>query len=70
VRFLAVLLGLNFKSENCDRCVLTAIIGMVTVVWYSLGGHISEEEMEHEVREHLAAKGRRGRFFGLLGKKS
>jgi len=50
-------------------CVLTAVIGMATVIWYSLGGHISEEEMEHEVREHLAAKERRGRFFGLLARK-
>ena len=50
--------------------MLTAVIGMATVIWYSLGGHISEEEMEHEVREHLAAKARRGRFFGLLGGKS
>ena len=53
-----------------NSCVLTAVIGMATVIWYSLGGHISEEEMEHEVREHLAAKARRGRFFGLLGRKS
>jgi hypothetical protein len=51
-----------------DRCVLAAVIGMATVVWYSLGGHISEEEIEHEVREQLAAKERRGRFFGLKRK--
>jgi iron transport multicopper oxidase len=51
-------------------CVLTAVIGMATVIWYSLGGHISEEDMEHEVREHLAAKESRGRFFGLLRRKS
>jgi iron transport multicopper oxidase len=51
-------------------CVLTAVIGMATVVWYSLGGHISEEEMEHEVRAHIEAKEKRGRFFGLLGRES
>lgn len=50
--------------------MLTAVIGMVTVVWYSLGGHISEEEMEHEERQKIAAKENRGRFFGLLGRKS
>ncbi|KAJ7322898.1 Fet3 protein [Mycena albidolilacea] len=47
-------------------CVLTAVIGMLTVVWYALGGHITEEEQEHEVRAALAAKEKRGRFFGLL----
>ena len=52
-------LGLN-------RCVLTATIGMLTVAWYSLGGHISEEEMEHEARENAEAKARRGRFYGIF----
>ncbi|KAI0634793.1 Fet3 protein [Trametes polyzona] len=47
-------------------CVLTATIGMASVTWYTLGGHISEEEMEHEAREEQDAKDRRGRFFGLL----
>lgn len=43
---------------------------MISVVWYALGGHITEEEIEHEVREALAAKEKRGRLFGLLPKKS
>nr|BAU94255.1 laccase [Pholiota microspora] len=47
-------------------CVLTAVLGMASVVWYALGGHISEEEIEHEVREALAAKEKRRKFFGLL----
>ncbi|KAG7446974.1 ferroxidase [Guyanagaster necrorhizus] len=47
-------------------CVLTALIGMLTVVWYSTGGHISEEEIEHELRESIEAKAQRGKFFGLL----
>ena len=51
-------------------CVLTAVIGMGTVTWYALGGHISEEEMEREVREKVEKKAARGRFFGLLGKGS
>ncbi|KAI9062216.1 multicopper oxidase [Trametes sanguinea] len=51
-------------------CVLTATIGMCTVTWYALGGHISEEEMEDEAREHQEAKERRGKFFGLLKRRS
>ncbi|CAK5272094.1 unnamed protein product [Mycena citricolor] len=50
-------------------CVLTALLGMLSVVWYSLGGHISEEEQEQEVRARIEAKERRGKFFGLLKKK-
>ncbi|KAH9948017.1 Fet3 protein [Amylocystis lapponica] len=46
-------------------CVLTATLGMITVVWYALGGHISEAEMEYEARLHQEEKERRGRFFGL-----
>ena len=37
-------------------CVLTATLGMASVTWYALGGHISEEEMEHEAREHQEAR--------------
>ena len=47
-------------------CVATATIGMATVAWYALGGHISEEEMEDEARERQEAKERRGRLFGLI----
>ncbi|KAK7059673.1 hypothetical protein R3P38DRAFT_3341270 [Favolaschia claudopus] len=50
-------------------CVLTAVLGMLTVVWYALGGHITEEEQEKEVRAQLAAKEERGRFFGLFKRK-
>ncbi|KAJ3554885.1 hypothetical protein NM688_g2878 [Phlebia brevispora] len=45
--------------------VLTAVIGMMTVTWYSLGGHISEEEMEEEARVEQEAKEKRGKFFGF-----
>jgi len=48
-------------------CVLTALLGMLTVVWYALGGQISDEEMEREVMQALEAKEKRGRFFGLFG---
>ena len=51
-------------------CVLTAVLGMLTVVWYALGGHISEEDMEHEVRQHQEAKARRGKLFGLIKPKN
>ena len=47
-------------------CVLTAVIGMLTVVWYVIGGTLSDEEIEHEVRTAHAAKQKRGRLFGLL----
>ncbi|KAJ6491361.1 Fet3 protein [Mycena vitilis] len=50
-------------------CVLTAVLGMLTVVWYALGGHISDEEQEREVRAALEAKEKRGKFFGLLKRK-
>jgi iron transport multicopper oxidase len=47
-------------------CVLTAVLGMLTIVWYAIGGALSEEEVEREVRAAQAAKLKRGRFFGLL----
>lgn len=47
-------------------CVLTAVIGMITVVWYAMGGALSDEEIEREVRAAHAAKMKRGRLFGLL----
>ncbi|KAH9478002.1 Iron multicopper oxidase fer1 [Psilocybe cubensis] len=50
-------------------CVLTAVLGMMAVTWYSLGGHISDAEIEHEVREAIAKKEKRGKFFGFLPKK-
>ena len=50
-------------------CVLTAVIGMLTVVWYAIGGTLSDEEIEHEVRAAHAAKLKRGRLFGLLKRK-
>ncbi|PPQ74774.1 hypothetical protein CVT24_003198 [Panaeolus cyanescens] len=49
-------------------CVLSAVLGMAAVVWYSTGTRISDEEIEREVRERIAAKEKRGRLFGLLKK--
>lgn len=51
-------------------CILTAIIGMVTVVWYAMGGSITEEEMEEEARQRIEEKERRGKFFGLIKRKT
>jgi len=50
-------------------CVLTAVLGMLTVAWYSIGGAWSEEELDREVRAAHAAKLNRGRLFGLVKRK-
>ncbi|KAL4068587.1 Ferroxidase [Scleroderma yunnanense] len=47
-------------------CVLTAFIGMVTVVWYEMGATDSEEEIEEEARRQLAAKVEKRKFFGIF----
>lgn len=53
--------------DSKTSCVLTAVIGMLTVMWYSIiGGQITEEEAEHEVREAIDKKAKRGKFFGLI----
>jgi len=52
------------------RCVFTAALGMATVVWYTFGGDLSEEEIEEEVKDKIAAKERRGQFYGLLRPKN
>ncbi|KAG1741488.1 Fet3 protein [Suillus paluster] len=51
-------------------CVLTALIGIATVLWYATGGSITEEEMEEEVRQRLEEKERRGKLWGLFKKKT
>lgn len=43
---------------------------MATVVWYTFGGDLSEEEIEEEVQAHIAAKEQRGRFYGLLRRRN
>lgn len=50
--------------------VLTAVFGMMTVTWYTLGGHISEEDMEEEVRKDMEAKEKRGKFYGTFRSKA
>jgi iron transport multicopper oxidase len=46
--------------------VLTAFIGIVTVMWYSTGGVVTEEEMEEEVRQRIEQKERKGKWFSLF----
>ena len=54
-------------TTRITRCVLTAVFGMATVLWYSLiGGAISDEEIEHQVRAKMAAKATKRRLFGIL----
>ena len=50
-------------------CVLTALLGMLTVVWYTLGGVLTDEEIEHDVRAAHAAKLERGPLFGFMKRK-
>jgi len=39
-------------------------------MWYSMGGAITEEEIEEEVRQRLDKKELRGKWFGLLKKRT
>ncbi|BGP19389.1 ferroxidase fet3 [Rhodosporidiobolus nylandii] len=41
-------------------CVLTALIGMLTVVWYAVGGQLDADELEEEVQRELDAKAAAG----------
>jgi len=51
-------------------CVLAAALGMIIVVWYALGGQISDEEIEQEVLAKRENKEKRKDFFkGLIPKK-
>jgi len=64
--FISWFVWLNLCADRgflLDRCVLSAVLGIAAVVWYSLGGHISEEEMEHEARVRMELKAQKRRFF-------
>ena len=39
-------------------CIITALLGLATIVWYSVGGDVSEAELQEEVAEQEAAKAR------------
>ncbi|EIW77038.1 Fet3 ferroxidase [Coniophora puteana RWD-64-598 SS2] len=47
-------------------CVLTACLGMLTVMWYSLGTQFTDEEVEEAVKARIEAKAKRGKLFGLI----
>ncbi|KIM52502.1 Ferroxidase [Scleroderma citrinum Foug A] len=47
-------------------CVVSAFVGMVTVVWYSMGVIDSEEEIEEEARRRLAAKAEKRNFLRIF----
>ncbi|KAG6915686.1 hypothetical protein DXG01_010414 [Tephrocybe rancida] len=49
-------------------CVLTAVLGMATVTWYALGGQLTEEEVEEEVKAGIAAKEARGKRLWSFGR--
>ncbi|KAK2465583.1 hypothetical protein APHAL10511_002475 [Amanita phalloides] len=44
-------------------CVLAALLGMAAVVWYMLGGRISDDEIERQVQANKAKKAKRKQFF-------
>lgn len=37
-------------------CIITALIGMMSVVWYAFGGQLDHEDVADEVRRELEAK--------------
>lgn len=49
-------------------CIITAIVGFLTVVWYGHGA-LDESEIEEEVRRKMAQKQqRKGMFKKLVGR--
>ncbi|GAA6012942.1 hypothetical protein JCM8202_002959, partial [Rhodotorula sphaerocarpa] len=41
-------------------CVITALLGMLSVVWYAVGGQLDVDELEEEVVRDMAAKAAKG----------
>ncbi|GAA6030923.1 hypothetical protein JCM8097_008938 [Rhodosporidiobolus ruineniae] len=37
-------------------CIITALLGFATVVWYAVGGQLDADELEEEVQREVAAK--------------
>ena len=51
-------------------CVLTAVLGMLTVVWYSaFGPQMSEEDVEEDVKRKIERGGKVQRIKGLFARK-
>lgn len=49
-------------------CVASAVLGMIAVTWYALGGQIGEEEAIEEAKRKADEKEKRGGVFKRLGK--
>lgn len=48
-------------------CVLSAVLGMATVVWYTMGGGMTDEEIQQHVQNKVAEKKKRREFLkGLI----
>ena len=47
-------------------CVLSAVLGMATIIWYTLGGRIAEEEIEHQMQAKTQKKERRKEYLKRL----
>ncbi|GAA5870405.1 hypothetical protein JCM8547_004024 [Rhodosporidiobolus lusitaniae] len=53
----AYLTGWTTKAKGAMAgCVLTALIGMLSVVWYAVGGQLDADELEEEVHRDMAKK--------------
>ena len=58
-----------------NRSVLTAVLGMIAVAWYSYGHQLSDEEVEEETRRRVVEREAKGGKIGVwrsrvgLGKK-
>ncbi|KAF8067721.1 Fet3 protein [Lyophyllum atratum] len=50
-------------------CVLTATLGMISVLWYAIGGQMTDEEAEEEARRAIAAKAARRKKMWSFGRK-
>jgi iron transport multicopper oxidase len=46
-------------------CIITAILGFLTIVWYAWGD-IDEEDLENEIRRKQELKKAKGGKFGVL----
>ncbi|BGP27055.1 ferroxidase fet3 [Rhodotorula toruloides] len=56
-QYAAGLFGWTPRAKGAlAGCVLTALIGMLTVVWYSLGGQLDEDELQEEVHRDMEKK--------------
>ncbi|BGP10757.1 ferroxidase fet3 [Rhodotorula toruloides] len=74
-QYAAGLFGWTPRAKGAlAGCVLTALIGMLTVVWYAVGGQLDEDELQEEVHRDMEKKKAAGGgllkrgFKAILGK--